>query len=74
MVKEQHQFFEHTLELCGAHAELPIRFICNDKQTQRSHTFLGSSARCSSSNSFFWVKKPGWGALERNITIFYLFI
>ena len=46
MVEEQHQFFnlvhtvfEHTSELCGAHAELPIGFICNDKQTQRSQTF-----------------------------------
>ena len=42
MVEEQHKFFEHTLELCGAHAELPVRFICNDKQTQRIQTFLGS--------------------------------
>ena len=68
MVEEQHQFFslvhiafEHTLELCGAHAELPIRFICNDKQTQRSQTFLGSSARCSSSTSFSCVNEAGVG-------------
>ena len=52
MVEEQHQFFNlvyigfgHILELCGADAELPIRFICNDKQSQRSQIFLGSSAR-----------------------------
>ena len=68
MAEEMHQFFnlvhivfEHTLEFCGAHAELPIRFICNDRQTQRSQTFLDSSARCSSSISFSCVKEAGVG-------------